>query len=200
VRVADDNRLDIPDPSLVYTLEFRFRTKNPFGNYMQKGQTTTSGGQIKVQGPRGIVQCLFKGTARQVGTGSGRALNDNQWHTVTCVHRSRSTWTAPSWPRRTDLPEPSTTPARSPSVASSTATRSRRPATTTQATSTTRRSPGASRRAARPRLPSPLGGPWLEYLALSRAPTGVAAPATRMGEPQALGLTQTAPGPLCDRR
>jgi PKD repeat protein len=87
VQVPDDDRLDIPDPSATYTLEFRFRTTRPFGNYMQKGQSTTKGGQIKVQGPGGNVQCLFKGAdGTRVGTGSPAALNDGQWHTVMCVH------------------------------------------------------------------------------------------------------------------
>jgi hypothetical protein len=68
-------------------LEFRFRTTHPFGNYMQKGQATSDGGQIKVQGPRGIVQCLFKGAGgNQVGTGSKTRLDDGNWHTVKCVH------------------------------------------------------------------------------------------------------------------
>jgi hypothetical protein len=89
VQVADDDRLDIPDPGVTYTLEFRFRTTHPYGNYMQKGQSTTRGGQIKVQGPKGSVQCLFKGAdGTRVGTGSGksRGLDDGDWHVVKCVH------------------------------------------------------------------------------------------------------------------
>jgi hypothetical protein len=90
VQVPDNNLLDIPDPSLTYTLEFRFKTTHPYGNYMQKGQSTTSGGQIKVQGPKGNVQCLFKGVDGQVGTGSGPGLDDGAWHTVKCVHTATS--------------------------------------------------------------------------------------------------------------
>ena len=41
---------------------------------MQKGQSTTSGGQLKVQGPKGSVQRLVKGTnGTRVGTGSGKS-------------------------------------------------------------------------------------------------------------------------------
>jgi hypothetical protein len=86
---APDGSLDITDPNVHYTIVFRFRTTHPFGNYMQKGQSATRGGQIKVQGPKGNVQCLFKGAnGVRVGTGWGasRPLDDGQWHTVTCVH------------------------------------------------------------------------------------------------------------------
>ncbi len=91
VQVPDNAKLDIPDPSVTYTLEFRFRTTHGYGNYMQKGQATAAGGQIKVQGPNGIVQCLFKGAngVRTV-TGSPTALDDGQWHTVACVHKATS--------------------------------------------------------------------------------------------------------------
>jgi len=56
---------------------------------MQMGQSTTSGGQIKVQGPKGSVQRLFKGAnGTRVGTGSGKSngLDEGQWHVVKCVH------------------------------------------------------------------------------------------------------------------
>jgi hypothetical protein len=87
VQVPDDSSLEIPDPSVTYTLEFRFRTTHGYGNYMQKGQSRSRGGQIKVQGPGGNVQCLFKGAnGTRVGTGSGTALDDGQWHVVKCVH------------------------------------------------------------------------------------------------------------------
>lgn len=89
VQVPDDDRLEIVDASVTYTLEFRFRTTHPYGNYMQKGKSTTKGGQIKVQGPKGSVQCLFKGAnGTRVGTGSGKTdgIDDGQWHVVKCVH------------------------------------------------------------------------------------------------------------------
>lgn len=87
VQVADSPALEIPDASVTYTLSFRFRTGSNAGNYMQKGQSATRGGQVKVQAPKGNVQCLFKGAnGVRVGTGGGPLTNDGQWHTVTCVH------------------------------------------------------------------------------------------------------------------
>jgi hypothetical protein len=96
VQVPDDDRLEIPDASVTFTLEFRYRTTHAYGNIMQKGQSTTKGGQIKVQLPGGRVQCLFKGAdGTRVGSGSGsRVYDDGQWHTVKCVHTSSrvETW------------------------------------------------------------------------------------------------------------
>jgi Concanavalin A-like lectin/glucanases superfamily len=90
VRVPDNDRLDIPHPKVAYALTVKFRTTKPGGNYVQKGQATTAGGQIKVQAWHGIVQCQFKG-ANGVGvnTGSGRRLDDGHWHIVRCVHTAR---------------------------------------------------------------------------------------------------------------
>jgi hypothetical protein len=87
VVVADSAELDIADPALSYTLEFRYHTRGGYGNIMQKGQSGTTGGQIKVQLPQGRPQCLFKGAnGMRVGSGSPAAINDGQWHTVKCVH------------------------------------------------------------------------------------------------------------------
>lgn len=91
VKVPDaaDGSLEVPDASVTFSLEFRFKTTSNAGNYMQKGQSATRGGQIKVQGPKGNVQCSFKGAGgTRVGTGAGRALNDGQWHVVKCVRTS----------------------------------------------------------------------------------------------------------------
>jgi PKD repeat protein len=86
VKVPDSDALEVPDPTATYTLEFRFRTTHGYGNYMQKGQSTTKGGQLKVQAPGGRVQCLFKGAdGTRVGTGSPTPLDDGQWHTVQCI-------------------------------------------------------------------------------------------------------------------
>ena len=86
IQVPDNDLLDITDQSVTYTLEFRYRTTHKYGNIMQKGQSTTKGGQIKVQNPGGTPQCLFKGAnGVRVGTGSPIALIDGQWHTVRCV-------------------------------------------------------------------------------------------------------------------
>jgi hypothetical protein len=95
VQVPDDGRLEIPDASVPYTLEFRFRTTHGYGNLMQKGQAASTGGQIKVQLPKGKVQCLFTGIDGRVGTGSGtHVYDDGQWHTVQCIHTAATveTW------------------------------------------------------------------------------------------------------------
>ncbi len=88
ILVPDHPDLEIADPSITFTLEFRYRTTHGYGNIMQKGQSGTAGGQIKVQLPGGHPQCLFKG-ANGVRVGSGSpvlAIDDGQWHTVRCVH------------------------------------------------------------------------------------------------------------------
>jgi PKD repeat protein len=86
IQVPDNDLLDIPDPTTTWSLEFRFRTTRPFGNIMQKGHSSSKGGQVKVQAPAGIVQCLFKGAdGTRVGTGSPERLDDGEWHTVECV-------------------------------------------------------------------------------------------------------------------
>ncbi len=87
VVVADNPELEIPDPSVTYTLEFRYHTRGGYGNIMQKGQSGTVGGQIKVQLPQGRPQCLFKGAnGQRVGSGSPVPINDGNWHTIMCVH------------------------------------------------------------------------------------------------------------------
>lgn len=76
---------DLLDPgSNTYSVSFRFRTTRSFGNYLQKGQATTPGGQMKVQGPKGRVSCLFKGSKGRSATSSKTPLNDGKWHVVTC--------------------------------------------------------------------------------------------------------------------
>jgi PKD repeat protein len=71
-----------------FTLEIRYRTKEKYGNITQKGQSASPGGQWKIQAPGGIPSCLFKGSAGQVATAAGIALNDEQWHDLTCVYNS----------------------------------------------------------------------------------------------------------------
>jgi hypothetical protein len=85
VQVPDNNLLDVPDPSVTYTLEIRYRTKENFGNIVQKGQSASRGGQIKVQQPMGRPSCLFKGSLGRVTARVKAPLNDNLFHTLTCV-------------------------------------------------------------------------------------------------------------------
>ena len=90
VQVADSAALDISDPAVRWAVEFRFSTDKPDGNIMQKGQSSTSGGQIKVEDAGGL-RCVFKGAngSTVVATGS-RRLDDGAWHTVACVHTATS--------------------------------------------------------------------------------------------------------------
>jgi hypothetical protein len=85
VQVPDNDLLDVVDPSVTYTLQIRYRTRENFGNIVQKGQSASRGGQIKVQQPQGRPSCLFKGSLGRVTARVKAPLNDNLFHTLTCV-------------------------------------------------------------------------------------------------------------------
>lgn len=84
IQIADNPVLD-PGSAGTFTVEIRFRTSEKFGNIIQKGQSHTYGGQWKIQNPKGIPSCLFKGSNGRVSTGVKTPINDNQWHVLTCV-------------------------------------------------------------------------------------------------------------------
>jgi hypothetical protein len=87
VQVPDSSALDIPDPSVMWSVEFRFKTNKGYGNIMQKGQAKSPGGQIKIENPNGYTQCVFIGANRKyVVVKSPKKLNDNRWHVFKCVH------------------------------------------------------------------------------------------------------------------
>lgn len=86
VTVPDRAALD--PGARTYAVTVRLRTTHKFGNIIQKGQATVSGGSFKLQIPRGIVECLFRGSSGSVLVASPRALNDGRWHTVRCVRTS----------------------------------------------------------------------------------------------------------------
>ena len=68
-----------------FSIQIRFRTKENFGNVLQKGQANTPGGQVKLQIPKGKLSCMFKTPSGTATAGSGRTLlNDNKWHVVRC--------------------------------------------------------------------------------------------------------------------
>ena len=83
VKDAGDGSLDPGNGR--FTVEVRYRTTDSFGNVVQKGQATTSGGQVKLQQPKGIMNCMFKSPSGQAAIGSKTPLNDGQWHVVRCV-------------------------------------------------------------------------------------------------------------------
>ncbi len=83
ITVPDDPMLDAGAGT--FTIEIRYRTKENFGNIIQKGQAHSVGGQWKIQAPKGIPSCLFRGAGGRVATGALTPINDNEWHVLTCV-------------------------------------------------------------------------------------------------------------------
>jgi hypothetical protein len=83
VTVRDADALD--PGSRDYAVTVRLRTTHKFGNIIQKGQATVSGGNFKLQIPSGIVECLFRGSSRSIQVSSPERLNDGDWHTVRCA-------------------------------------------------------------------------------------------------------------------
>jgi hypothetical protein len=73
-----------------YSVEIRYRTTNPFGNLIQKGQSTTPGGQFKIQLPKGKPSCYFKGPDGRDGVGGKTLIDDGAWHVLLCVKTSDS--------------------------------------------------------------------------------------------------------------
>jgi hypothetical protein len=74
-----------------FTVEFRFKTKEKFGNILQKGQSRTVGGQVKFQIPKGKLSCMFRTPQGMATATSGSTLlNDDRWHDVRCVRTSTS--------------------------------------------------------------------------------------------------------------
>lgn len=72
-----------------FSVTIRYRTTKTFGNIMQKGQHGAKGGYWKLEAPHGKLTCLFRGVVNGQLKGktvnSGVALNDGNWHTVTCL-------------------------------------------------------------------------------------------------------------------
>lgn len=83
IQVADNPLLDPMGDT--FTVEIRYRTKENFGNIIQKGQSATKGGQWKIQNPMGLPSCLFKSATGSQGVRSKVNTSDNEWHTITCV-------------------------------------------------------------------------------------------------------------------
>jgi hypothetical protein len=72
-----------------YAVEMRYRTKQPFGNIIQKGQGGAKGGYFKIENPKGFLTCVFRGTGssgawKRKRVVSPTPLNDNEWHTIRC--------------------------------------------------------------------------------------------------------------------
>ena len=75
-----------------WSVTTRMKFTKTYGNLLQKGQGGSGRTYFKMQAPRGVVSCLFRGSAGSVTISSGKALNDGRFHTVTC-RRAGSTVT-----------------------------------------------------------------------------------------------------------
>ena len=88
---AHPQHIDMVNSSLLnpgtrdYSITIRAKWTNAFGNILQKGQAGAVGGYFKFQAPKGLVQCLFRGSLGNAGVSSKRALNDGLWHVITCT-------------------------------------------------------------------------------------------------------------------
>ncbi|MEU4218163.1 laminin G domain-containing protein [Actinoplanes sp. NPDC026623] len=83
VTVSDSSDLD--PGTRDFTLTVRLRTVHKFGNIVQKGQATVSGGNYKMQLPGGLPECLFRGSTTTLLVHSPVRVNDGRWHTVRCA-------------------------------------------------------------------------------------------------------------------
>ena len=73
---------DLNPGSADYAVEIRYRTKQPFGNIVQKGQGGATGGYFKLENPKGMPQCVFRGVDangkwKRKQVQSPTPLNDN---------------------------------------------------------------------------------------------------------------------------
>jgi hypothetical protein len=78
-----------------YAVKFRYKTAQPFGNLIQKGQAGAPGGYFKIENPNGIIQCKFRGRKKNGTWGalvakSPTALSDGKFHTIRCERRRTS--------------------------------------------------------------------------------------------------------------
>jgi hypothetical protein len=95
-RIVTVPHRDVLNPGTgFYAVKFRFRTTQPFGNMIQKGQAGASGGYFKIENPNGIVQCAFRGRKKDGTWGivvakSPTKLSDGTFHTIRCERRRTS--------------------------------------------------------------------------------------------------------------
>lgn len=67
-----------------WSVTARMKFTQNFGNVLQKGQGGNGRTYMKMQAPKGIVSCLFRGADGSVSVNSGVPLNDGSYHVVTC--------------------------------------------------------------------------------------------------------------------
>jgi hypothetical protein len=70
-----------------FSFTIRYNTSYSFGNILQKGQSTASGGYWKFENPNRSPNCLFRGGNGQTRTAyvKKKAVLSKGWHTITCV-------------------------------------------------------------------------------------------------------------------
>lgn len=73
-----------------YIVTLRYRTTEPFGNIIQKGQGGAKGGYFKIEGPGGHLNCVFRGTSStgaflRKDVESPKTLDDGAWHLAVCT-------------------------------------------------------------------------------------------------------------------
>lgn len=78
-----------------YIVTLRYRTTQPFGNIVQKGQGGATGGYFKIENPGGHLNCVFRGTGPtgsflRKDVESPRALDDGAWHTAVCTRTAKA--------------------------------------------------------------------------------------------------------------
>ncbi|MDI6101035.1 laminin G domain-containing protein [Actinoplanes sp. NEAU-A12] len=83
VSVADHSDLDPGERDFAVTM--RLRTTHKFGNIIQKGQATVTGGSWKVQIPNGRATCTYRGSKGTIELIAPYKINDGVWHVVRCV-------------------------------------------------------------------------------------------------------------------
>lgn len=72
-----------------FAFTIRYNTGYSFGNMMQKGQGTATGGYWKLENPNRQPRCMFRGSNGETRTGfikgyrTGARLS-TEWHTITC--------------------------------------------------------------------------------------------------------------------
>ena len=84
VMVPDERDGSLDPDGENFTIEFRIRTTDKFGNILQKGQARTWGGQVKFQQPKGYISCMFKSPSSRASTRSKTFTSDGQWHVIRC--------------------------------------------------------------------------------------------------------------------
>lgn len=67
-----------------WSVTTRLKFTRGYGNVLQKGQAGSGRTYFKMEAPRGVVSCLFRGSAGSVSVNSGTPLNNGAWHTITC--------------------------------------------------------------------------------------------------------------------